>query len=75
MNGRHCDSVQPGMPRPSAVLIAEVRGGAFMVQGYPTGVSIYVRAEDAWRLREALDAIFAGACLYMDVPPIVKPRI
>ena len=75
MSGRHYYSVQPGMPRPSAVVIVELDGGAFMLQGYPTGVSIYVRAEDAERLREALDAIFAGARLYMDVPPIVKPRI
>lgn len=63
MNGGHY-RMQSDVPRPSAVVIMELAGRAFMVQGYRTGVSIYARAEDAWRLREALDAIFAGDSIH-----------
>lgn len=75
MNGRHHYSARPGVVRPSTVLVTELDNGAFLVQGYPTGVAVYVSAEHGWALRQALDAAFGGAGVAMDIPPMVKPRI
>jgi hypothetical protein len=68
-------SVRPGVARPFTVLVAEMATGAFLVQGYPTGVAAYISAEDGRALRDALDAAFGGVGLHMNVPPIVRPRI
>ena len=68
-------SVSPGVARPMKVLVTEMGAGAFMIQGYPSGVSAYVSAEDGRALREALDAAFDSGGWAMDVPPIIKPRI
>ena len=61
--------------RPATVLVTELGTGSFIVQGYPTGTSVYVDAEQGEGLREALDTAFGDAGLSMDVPPILKPRI
>lgn len=71
---RYDYSVRPRMARPTTVLVTEMSASAFVIQGYPSGVSAYVRAEDGHALREALDAAFGGGRA-MDVPPIIRPRI
>jgi hypothetical protein len=72
---RHNYSVQPRVARPTTVLVTEMGAGAFMIQGYPSGPSAYLTAEDGHALRAALDAAFGSDGWAMDVPPIIKPRI
>ena len=68
-------SVRPGVDRPFTVLVTEMRTVAFIVQGYPTGVSSLVCAEDGKKLRDALDAAFGDLGTELDVPPIMRPRL
>ena len=72
-HGRH--SLEPDSTRPAAVLATEQERGGFILQGYPTGPAVYVSADDAWMLRQALDAAFKEVGVELDLPPIVKPRI
>ena len=75
MSGKHYSVNTKPVLRPPTMLVSEMASGAFLVQGYPTGRSVYVRAEDAWALREVLEAIFAQTGSAMDVPPIMRPRV
>ena len=68
-------SAPPGVCRPAIVLVTELGPGSFIVQGYPTGPSTFVRATDGTVLRAALDAAFSEAGTEIDVPPRVRPRI
>ena len=72
-NGNH--SIRPGIVRPSTVLVTELGAGVFIVQGYPTGVSAFVCAEEGKALLDALDSAFGEAGTEIDVPPIMRPRI
>jgi len=68
-------SIRPGVARPSTILVTELDTGAFMVQGYPTGVTAYVSAVHSRALRDALDAAYGRTGHAMDIPPIVRPRV
>ncbi|MGH3981012.1 MAG: hypothetical protein ACRDRZ_18785 [Pseudonocardiaceae bacterium] len=58
-----CDigrSIRPGVPVPATVLVADMGHGALLCQAWRHGPSAYVCAEDAGRLREALEAAFGS---------------
>jgi len=67
--------MRPDVTRLLTVLVKELDGGAFVVQGYPSGVAAYVSAEDGTVLRQALDAAFESSGSVLDIPPIMRPRI
>src|SRR5262249_12358184 len=74
--GRHSHSVRSAMPvRPPTVLVAEMNGGALLVQCYPSGLTIYLSPRESDSLRAALDAVFGDVGSPMNIPPIVRPRI
>lgn len=64
-----------GASRPATVLITELGTGAFVVQGYPTGVAAYVSGIDSQALRQVLDAAFSESGFLMHIPPILASRI
>ncbi|MGH3978287.1 MAG: hypothetical protein ACRDRZ_04690 [Pseudonocardiaceae bacterium] len=53
-------SIRPGVPVPATVLVADMGDGALLCQGWRHGPSAYVCAEDAGRLRQALEAVFGS---------------
>jgi hypothetical protein len=63
------------------MLVTELDSGLFLVQGYPSGSTAYVRAEDAGPLREALAAGWGlelrpdSAFVRIAAPPVVRPRV
>lgn len=67
--------------RPSMMLLTRLGTGSFLVQGYPSGPTVYVNAEDAGPLREALAAattaetVSGSAYSQIAAPPIVRPRV
>jgi len=58
-----CDigrSIRPGVPVPATVLVTDMGHGALLCQTWRHGPSAYVCADDAGRLREALEAAFGS---------------
>lgn len=60
---------------PWIFLVRALGTGAVIVQGYPTGESVYVAAADSEALRTALDAALAGSGIALRLPPMVRPRV
>jgi hypothetical protein len=76
--GEHDDphhGSQEDTPVPAMFLVKELQCGAVIVQGYPSGESVYVGAEESYALRAALAAAVHLFGRSMDVPPLVRPRM
>jgi hypothetical protein len=73
--GDLADGAEEGTPVPAMFLVRELRDGAVIVQGYPSGESVYVRAGDSYALRAALAAAVHLTGRRMGVPPMVRPRV
>ena len=53
-------SIRPGVARPATVLVADMGGGALLLQGWRAGPSAYLTAEDAVPLRQVLETAFGS---------------
>jgi hypothetical protein len=65
----------PVATRPFCLLVTELGSGAFLVQRYPSGPTVYVSPVRSNLLREALDAAVSVFGSPIQIPPIVRPRI
>lgn len=53
-------SIRPGSPVPATVLIANLGSGALLLQGWRTGPSAYLTADEAAPVHDALAAAFGA---------------
>lgn len=53
-------SIRPGSSVPATVLVADLGSGALLLQGWRTGPSAYLTADDAAPVRDVLAAAFGS---------------